>query len=145
MINGEQLAVFGELHPAVAAKYGFETRVYLAQIDLAGLYATADSGVKLFTPLPKFPAVERDLALLCDEDVPVAKIETILRRCGGKRLEKLTLFDVYQGAQIEKGKKSVAYSVWLRSADATLSDKDIDTVNAAIIKNLEGAGAELRK
>ena len=60
-------------------------------------------------------------------------------------LERLELFDVYSGSQIPEGKKSVAYSVWLRSADATLSDKEIDTVNAAIIKNLEGAGAELRK
>ena len=83
--------------------------------------------------------------MLCDKDLPVGALEKAITKGAGRLLERLELFDVYSGSQIPEGKKSVAYSVWLRSADATLSDKDIDTVNAAIIKNLEGAGAELRK
>ena len=77
--------------------------------------------------------------------MPVGALEKAITKGAGRLLERLELFDVYSGSQIPEGKKSVAYSVWLRSADATLSDKDIDTVNAAIIKNLENAGAELRK
>ena len=75
----------------------------------------------------------------------MAALEKAITKGAGRLLERLELFDVYSGSQIPEGKKSVAYSVWLRSADATLSDKDIETVNAAIIKNLENAGAELRK
>jgi len=75
----------------------------------------------------------------------VGALEKAITKGAGRLLERLELFDVYSGSQIPEGKKSVAYSVWLRSADATLSDKEIDAVNAAIIKNLENAGAELRK
>ena len=83
--------------------------------------------------------------MLVDADMPVGDIEKAISSGAGRLLEKLELFDVYTGTQIPEGKKSVAYSVWLRSADSTLSDKDIDEVNGKIIKKLEGIGAELRK
>ena len=130
--NNTVAAVFGEVHPTVAA----------IKLDVL---LNINKRKTVYKPLPKFPAVERDFAMLCDKDLPVGALEKAITKGAGRLLERLELFDVYSGSQIPEGKKSVAYSVWLRSADATLSDKEIDTVNAAIIKNLEGAGAELRK
>ena len=95
--------------------------------------------------MPKFPAVERDFAMLVDKEMPVGNIEKAISSGAGRLLERLELFDVYEGSQIPDGKKSVAYSVWLRSADSTLTDKEIDEVNTKIIKKLESIGANLRK
>ena len=142
---GQTLAVFGELHPETAARYGFESRVYVAEVYLDRLYALADDSIAVFKPMPKYPAVERDLALLCDEATPVAALEKILRRCGGSRLEKVTLFDVYQGAQIETGKKSVAYRLLLRSQDGTLTEDEIHAILDKMMRELEKAGAVLRQ
>lgn len=143
-MGGNKLAVFGELHPATAARYGFETRVYVAEVYLDVLYQVADESVTIFKPMPKFPAVERDLALLCDEDLPVATLEKIIRSCGGHRLEKVTLFDVYQGSQIEKGKKSVAYRILLRSQEGTMTEEEVSTVLEKMMRELEKIGAVLR-
>jgi len=142
--NNKPVAVFGEVHPAVAATYGIDTRVYVAEIKLDELL-TIEKRKTTYKPLPKFPAVERDFAMLVDKDVPVGTLERAISSGAGRLLEKIELFDVYEGAQIPQGKKSVAYSVWLRSANATLSDKEIDDVNNKIIKKLESVGAELRK
>lgn len=142
--NNKEFAVFGEVHPVVANSYGIEERVYIAEIKLDVLLSI-EKRKTTYKPLPKFPAVERDFAMLVDADVPVGNIEKAISSGAGRLLEKIELFDVYQGSQIPDGKKSVAYSVWLRSADSTLSDKEIDEVNAKIIKKLESVGAELRK
>ena len=138
-----RLAVLGEVHPEVAAAYGIDTRVYVAEIDLSLLYALPQPRV-LYRPLPRFPAVERDLALLCDDDKPVAEIERAIRSAGGHLLESVELFDVYRGAQILTGKKSVAYSLKFRTADRTLSDEDIDPVMKKIFTKLEQIGCLLR-
>ena len=142
--NNKEFAVFGEVHPTVASNYGIEERVYIAEIKLDVLLGI-EKRKTIYKPLPKFPAVERDFAMLVDIDVPVGTIEKAISSGAGRLLEKIELFDVYQGAQIPEGKKSVAYSVWLRSADSTLTDKEIDEVNAKIIKKLEAVGANLRK
>ena len=94
--------------------------------------------------VPIVPAVERDLALLCDMMMPVAEIEKIIRKAGGKILDSVELFDVYQGAQIEAGKKSVAYSLKFRSPDRTLSDEDIDPVLNKIFEKLRENNCILR-
>ncbi len=144
LVKGEPVGFFGEVHPDTAARFDLEdVRVYVAQIRLPALYAAADP-VVLYKALPRFPAVERDIALLCDADLPVAEIETAIRMGGGKILEKVTLFDVYQGAQIEAGKKSVAYSLLFRSAEGTLTDEQIDTVLNKIFKNLKQKDCILR-
>ncbi len=141
---GEQtLATFGEVHPTVAAEYDIDTRVYVAEVDLSVLFGLETPRV-LYKALPRFPAVERDLALLCEAAMPVADIEKIIRKAGGKMLESVALFDVYQGAQIEAGKKSVAYSLKFRSPERTLSDEDIDPVLNKIFKNLSENGCILR-
>lgn len=142
-VGNKLLAVLGEVHPDVAADYGIDTRVYVAQLDLAVLYAQPQPR-RLYQPLPRFPAVERDLALLCDEKKPVAEIEKVIVKAGGKLLESVELFDVYHGAQIADGKKSVAYSLKFRTADRTLSDEDIDPVMNKIFARLKENGCILR-
>ncbi len=142
--NNKEIGVLGEVHPAVAESYGITERVYIAEIKLDILLGI-EKRKTVYKPLPKFPAVERDFALLIDKDVPVGNIERAISSGAGRLCEKIELFDVYTGAQIPEGKKSVAYSVWLRSQDSTLTDKEIDEVNAKIIKKLEAIGAELRK
>ena len=94
--------------------------------------------------MPKFPAVERDLALICDAETPVGVLETAIKEGAGKLCEKVELFDIYQGAQIAEGKKSVAYRITLRSAESTLNDEIIDRAVAKIFKKLEAVGAALR-
>ncbi len=142
--NNKGIGVFGEVHPAVASQYGISERVYVAEIKLDVLL-TIEKRKTVYKALPKFPAVERDFAMLVDKEVPVGNIERAISSGAGRLCEKIELFDVYEGAQIPAGKKSVAYSVWLRSADSTLTDKEIDEVNTKIIKKLEAVGAELRK
>ena len=142
--NNKEFCVFGEVHPAVAVNYGIEEKVYVADIKLDVLL-DIEKRKTVYKPLPKFPAVERDFAMLVDADLPVGNIERAISSGAGRLLEKIELFDVYQGAQIPQGKKSVAYSVWLRSADSTLTDTQIEEVNNKIIKKLQSIGAELRK
>jgi len=143
LLGDTRLGYLGEVHPDVAKQYDIQTRVYVAEIDLRLLFAV-ETPATIYQPLPRFPAVERDLALLCDEDVPVATIEDIIRKAGGRMLESVQLFDVYRGAQITAGKKSVAYSLKFRIADRTLSDEDIDPVMAKIFKKLGENGCVLR-
>jgi len=142
--NNKEVCVFGEVHPAVASAYGIDVKVYVAEIKLDILLGI-EKRKTTYKPLPKFPAVERDFAMLVDKDVPVGTLEKAISSGAGRLCEKIELFDVYEGSQIPEGKKSVAYSVWLRSQDSTLTDKEIDDVNAKIIKKLEAVGANLRK
>lgn len=142
--NNTPAAVFGEVHPAVAADYGIETRVYVAEIKLDVLLSI-NKRKTVYKPLPKFPAVERDFAMLCDADVPVGELQQAIISGGSRLLERVELFDIYQGAQIPDGKKSVAFSVWLRSSEGTLTDEQIESTSKRIIEKLEKLGAELRK
>ncbi len=142
-IGEQKLAVFGEVHPDVAADYGIDTRAYVAEVDLQSLFAIESPRV-IYKALPRFPAIERDLALLCNIAMPVAEIEKIIRKAGGKILDSVALFDVYHGAQIETGKKSVAYSLKFRSPDRTLSDEDIDPVLSKIFEKLQENNCILR-
>ena len=99
---------------------------------------------KKYTPLPKFPAVTRDLAVLVDRDILVQEIQDVIQNQGGKLLESAKLFDVYEGKQIPDNKKSIAYSLVYRG-DRTLTDKDVNKVHDKIVKALENKlGAELR-
>ncbi len=142
--NNVPAAVLGEVHPTVAKEYGIEEKIYVAEIKLEVLFAI-NKRKTVYKPLPKFPAVERDFALLCDIDLPIGELEKAISSGASRLLEKTELFDVYTGSQIPEGKKSVAFSVTLRSADSTLSDEEIDSVTAKIIAKLENKGAELRK
>ena len=144
VVKGETVGFLGELHPAVAKNYGIGTRAYLAVMDLEKLTQYANRSV-VYKALPKFPAITRDIAMLVKEDVTVKEIADIIKANGGAYLEEVKLFDVYQGAQIEAGYKSVAYSIAFRSAEKTLSDADIADAMDAMLKELaEKLGAQLR-
>ena len=142
--GGQVLGVLGEIHPAVCENYGIEVRVYAAQLDADALFALR-SPEKKYVPLPKFPASTRDLAVTCDDTTPVAQLRKVIRQRAGKLLEQLELFDVYKGAQIPEGKKSVAYSLVLRAADHTLTVEECDKVMASIFQGLAEVGAEVRR
>ena len=144
VFGGENIAVFGEVHPKTAAKYNFDRKVYVAEIKLLPIY-NFEKKATIFKQLPKFPAVSRDIALLCDAQIPVGKLDEAIRSGAGNLCEDLKLFDVYQGAQIPDGKKSVAYSLTLRSLDATLTDSEVEKVMNKVFKKLEDLGAVLRK
>ena len=141
--DGRVFGVMGEIHPVVAENYGMDCRVYCFSLDADALFEMAQPE-KTYKPLPKFPAVTRDLALVCDESIPVGTLEKAIVRGGGALLENIQLFDVYQGAQIEAGKKSVAFSITLRSADSTLKDEQTTAVMKKVMKELEKEGAVLR-
>lgn len=142
--NGTLLGVLGEIHPQVAENFGLDSRTYLAELSGDALWETHDPA-RRYLPLPKFPASGRDLAVTCDETLPVAALEKIIRTEAGKLLEKLELFDVYQGAQIATGKKSVAFSLLLRASDHTLTVEECDNVMAAVFDALEKLGGEIRR
>ena len=142
--GGKVLGVIGEIHPAVCRKFDIETRVYVGELDFENLFLNMKSDVK-FTELPKHPAVTRDIAMLVDKRIPVADIEEVIRKASGKMLESITLFDVYEGAQIPEGKKSVAYSAVYRAADRSLTGEEVQKVFDKVVKNLENqVGAQLR-
>ncbi len=144
VVNGENIGYLGEVHPAVAKNYGIGTRAYLAVLDMEKVVEYANRKV-VYKALPKFPAITRDIAMLVKEDVTVKEIADIIKKNGGAYLEEVKLFDVYQGAQIEAGHKSVAYSIAFRSAERTLADTDIAEAMDAILKNLaDELGAQLR-
>ena len=142
-INGKPLAILGEMHPAVAENYGIGTRTYCAKLNVAELL-DLETAERTYKPLPKYPAATRDISLVCDDDVPVASLEKLIRGAVGAVLEKITLFDVYKGEQIAGGRKSVAFSIVMRSADGTLTDEQADACMKRVRKALDGAGAEVR-
>lgn len=141
--DGEKLGVLGEMHPDCCENFDIGTRVYCMHFDTDLLYKYARLE-RHYASLPKYPAVSRDLALICDEDVPVLALEKAIKTAGGKILESIQLFDVYQGKQIEEGKKSVAFSLSLRSKEETLSEEQINAAMKKILKALSAMGAELR-
>ena len=99
---------------------------------------------KTYKPLPKYPATTRDLSIVCDDSIPAALLEKTISKAVGSILEKVTLFDVYKGEQIEKGKKSVSYSISMRSHDGTLTDEQADKAMNKTLEALKAIGAELR-
>ncbi len=142
--NNAPCGTFGEVHPATAEKFGINERVYVAEIKLDILYAINRRKLT-YKPLPKFPAVERDFALLVSIDTPVGELQKAISSGAGRMLEKIKLFDIYTGSQIPEGKKSVAFSVWLRSSEGTLTEEQTEDLCSKIIEKLKKAGGELRK
>jgi phenylalanyl-tRNA synthetase beta chain len=142
-IDGHRLGVIGEIHPKVAENYGISERVYGFSLDVGYMFQCAHME-KTYVPLPKFPAVTRDLALICDDNIPVLTLEKAIIRGAGTLLETIKLFDVYKGEQIDAGKKSVAFSIVLRSLNETLTEDRVSSIIKKTIKELEKAGANLR-
>ena len=136
IVDGKVMGTLGQIHPLVAKNYGIDGEIYCAEIDFTGLQ-TVLAPEKTYKPLPKFPAVTRDLSLVCDEETTIAQLEGCITAAGGKLLRKINLFDIYRGANIPAGKKSVAFSLELRADDRTLTDADSDGVIANVLKKLE--------
>lgn len=142
-IGDKVLATLGEVHPEAAENYSIGERVYIAEVDVETAYENRMPS-RTHKPLPKFPAVTRDLAFVCDRDIPVLTLEKEIRTAVGKTLENVTLFDVYEGEQIESGKKSVAFNIQMRSADKTLTDEEADAAVKRVIKALSKLDITLR-
>ncbi len=134
--DGTVLGKLGEIHPSVQANYAIDAPIYVADLDFENLLAESKLD-KAFKPLPKFPAVTRDYAFVCDDTLEVGAIEAVMKKAGGKTLEAIKLFDVYRGKQLGEGKKSVAFSVTLRAADHTLTDEEADKVSKKILTLLD--------
>lgn len=143
-VENEEVALLGEIHPDVAENYSIGTKVYVASISVDKLFKYQHTK-RVYKPSPRFPALTRDLAVVCDRITPVLLLEKLIAKAVGKTLEHISLFDVYQGEQIEKGKKSVAFSLRLRAADKTMTDAEADEAMNKAIKALDAVGAELRK
>ena len=141
--NGKELGYLGEVHPMVANNYSIKDRVYIAVIDTTILRDEA-SFDKKFEPIAKFPAATRDISMVVPKDVLAGQIEEIFENKGGAYLESFELFDVYEGNQILKGHKSMAYSLVFRAPDKNLSDEDVNSAMNRILKALKGKDIELR-
>ena len=140
----ECIGVFGQIHPLVAANYGVDTELYCAELSLEKLLGACGPD-PIYTPLPKFPAVTRDIAVVCDKAIPVAKLIDCISKAGGKYLKGCSLFDIYTGSHIADGKKSVAFSLTLRADDQTLTDDHAEETMKAVLDALErDFGASMR-
>ena len=143
LCGDERIALLGEAHPSVLSNYEIGVKAYLAQIDFEKLLRLGNTERK-YHQLPRFPASNRDLAFVCDADIPVLKIEKIIAKAVGKIMESVSLFDVYVGAQIPAGRKSVAFNIKMRAADRTLTDEEADAAMQRAIGALAELGIDLR-
>ena len=142
--NNIYIGTFGELHPDVIENYNLGQRVYVAEINIDTVFENLNL-TKSYNPLPKYPSTSRDIALIVKDEVFVKQIEDIIKANGEDLVESYKLFDVYKGAQIEEGHKSIAYSITYRSKDKTLTDEDVAKVHEKILSELsEKLNANLR-
>ena len=142
--DGTVIGYLGEVHPTVAANYAIKERVYVAVLDMPEIISRASFDHK-YEGIAKFPAATRDISMVVPKKVLAGDIEKIFDEKGGQFLEKYDLFDIYEGAQIKPGYKSIAYSLSFRAKDRNLEDADITGAMDRIVKALEHVGAELRK
>ncbi len=142
--HGKVLGYLGEIHPQVADNYSIKDRVYVAVIDMPEIVKMAGFDRK-YEGIARFPAVTRDISMVMKKNILVGEVEKIFDAKGGKYLESYELFDLYEGAQIKTGYKSVAYSLTFRAKDKTLEEADYAPAMEKILKALEELGIELRK
>ena len=138
------LGCFGQIHPLVAQNYGVDGELYCAQLSLSALMQAKGADPE-YVPLPKFPAVTRDIAVVCDEKVTVGALEEAIRKGARGLLKEVKLFDIYRGTNIPEGKKSVAFNLVLRADDRSLTSEEADADVKSILETLEKeTGAVLR-
>ncbi|RHR27076.1 phenylalanine--tRNA ligase subunit beta [Clostridium sp. AF19-22AC] len=142
--EGKVVGFLGEVHPEVADNYGIGERAYVAVIDMPEImeFATFD---RKYTGIAKYPAVTRDISMVVPKSILAGQIEEIIEKMGGAYLESYKLFDLYEGAQIKAGFKSIAYSIVFRAKDRTLEEADVAAAMKKILKALEEMGIELRQ
>ena len=141
--DGRVVGFLGEVHPDVADNYKIGDRAYIAVIDMPSImeFTTFD---RKYSGIARFPAVTRDISMVVPKDILVGQIEDVIEQRGGKFLESYKLFDVYEGAQVLSGHKSVAYSITFRAKDHTLEDKEVTAIMNKILNGLGDLGIELR-
>ena len=143
-VGDRGIGVLGQIHPQVAANYGVDVELYCAELRLDALLACR-GGTPVFKPLPRFPAVTRDIAVLCERATPVGELAACIRESGGQYLKDVTLFDVYEGERVPAGKKSAAFSLTMRAGDQTLTDEHAEETVKAVLAALEAKfGAVIR-
>ena len=142
--DGKVVGYLGEVHPEVADTYGIGERAYVAVIDMPEIlpYATFD---RKYTGIAKYPSVTRDISMVVPKAILVGQIEEVIEKKGGAYLESFRLFDLYEGAQIKEGYKSVAYTIVFRAKDRTLEEADVTSAMKKILGALEELGIELRQ
>lgn len=138
------IGYMGEVHPEVLDNYDIGEKAYIAVLDMPELVSRASFDTK-YTGIAKYPAVSRDISMVMKKEILVGEVEEIIRKNGGNLLESYKLFDIYEGAQIKEGYKSVAYSISFRAKDRTLEDKDVNAVMAKILNGLQKLEIELRQ
>ncbi len=139
-----EIAIMGEIHPDVAETYGLNAKCYGAEFFFDALVDMGEEQIA-YKPLPKYPAMPRDIALVVDDDIPVGRLRDIILKNGGKILENVELFDIYRGEQVPEGKKSVAFALRYRDPEKTLTDEETSAVHQKVLDSLEKeTGAILR-
>ena len=142
--GGNCVGYFGQIHPLVSQNYGVDGELYCAELALDEL-ANAKGADPEYVPLPKFPSVTRDIAVVCEEKVTVGALEDCIRSAGGKLIQQITLFDIYRGKGVDEGKKSVAFNLVLRADDRSLTGEEADADVKKVLEALESQlGAVLR-
>lgn len=144
LYKGQVMGYLGEVHPQVADHYEIKDRAYVAVIDMPKVTEQTDFGRK-YEGIAKYPAVSRDISMVMPKSIMVGQVEEVFDAQGGEYLESYQLFDIYEGAQIKAGYKSVAYSITFRAKDKTLEETDIAPVMKGILKALEAMEIELRQ
>ena len=137
------IGYLGEVHPTVQKNYDIGTRTYVAKLLIDEMQPLAQTEIT-YQPLPKFPAITRDLSLVCADEVPVGDLQAAMKNAVGNILEQIILFDVYKGEQIAAGMKSVSFSIRMRSHEGTLTDEQADAAMKRVLKALKEHGATLR-
>ncbi len=135
-IDGMDVGYLGQIHPLVAKTYGMDCDVFCAEISFTQLLQV-QLPAPTYSPLPKYPTVNRDLSLMCDEAVTVAQLEDVITAAAGKLLRGVKLFDIYRGVGVPAGKKSLAFSLALRADDRTLTDADSESVIKKVLEALQ--------
>ncbi|MBE5962477.1 MAG: phenylalanine--tRNA ligase subunit beta [Lachnospiraceae bacterium] len=142
--EGTVIGYLGEVHPEVLDNYNIGDRAYVAVLDMPEIVARANFDLK-YTGIAKYPAVSRDISMVMTKDILAGQVEEVIRKNAGKILESYKLFDVYEGAQIKEGYKSMAYNITFRAADRTLEEADITNAMTKILNGLSALGIELRQ
>lgn len=142
--HGENtLGYIAEVHPLVLDNYNIAKRTYIIKLDINSLIQASNNS-KVYHPIAKFPAVNRDLALICNDETPVGELTKLIKNSAGKLLENVHIFDIYKGEQVPQNKKSVALNISLRSAESTLTEEQVNSVIKKIIKAFDKLGITLR-
>ena len=145
LMKNRVIGLIGQIHPQTAQTHDLE-EVFIFELDLTPVAEAVLGETMQYRPLPKYPAITRDLALVVDEDIPANRLQELIHATGGKWLRSVTLFDVFTGGRIGKGKKSIAYSLTYQAKDRTLTDDEVNGVHQAVIAKLEKeVGASLRQ